>query len=302
MDNGVPLTEIARFNAGAKGSKNLAWAADGSGVFYVSAGKGLRELDAMTGNISEVSDDPSDERPDPGENERSFAYLNKGKVVFRVDGEKEKSKSAGTGWTISEIEWNLDSTLLRYVAGGSGGARIGIFDPRSGLHDTLYSIKSGTLSALKCPANSYQFFVLQETQSGGKRISSVLALSEDNPACELFSLSGTISAMEVSPDGMLIYYVMNKTIYCFDRSNGLHRMIAEKAGDLLEISPSGDWLMTNPIGLAVCPSGGGRLKQIISAPGIAEFAWSIRGQIAVISHMNGHSELWLFRVDDEVVL
>jgi len=55
VDNGVPLTEIARFNAGAKGSKNPAWAADGSGVFFASAGKGLRELDAMTGNISEVS-------------------------------------------------------------------------------------------------------------------------------------------------------------------------------------------------------------------------------------------------------
>jgi len=44
VDNGVPLTEIARFNAGAKGSKNPAWAADGSGVFFASAGKGLRSL------------------------------------------------------------------------------------------------------------------------------------------------------------------------------------------------------------------------------------------------------------------
>lgn len=301
VDNGVPLTEIARFNAGAKGSKNPAWAADGSGVFFASAGKGLRELDAMTGNISEVSNNPQDEHPEPGIAESAFAYLNKGKIVLRVDNKKEKSESAGSGWTISEIEWNLDSTLLRYIARGSGGHKIGVFDPRSGSHKTLYSGKSGTLFALECPARSYQFFVLRETQSGSKKTSSVLALSEDNTADELFSLPGTISAIQASPNGMFIYYVMDRTIYCFDRSTGLHRVLAEKAGDLLEISPCGGWLMTNPAGLAVCPSSGGRLKQIISAPGITEFVWSIRGQIIIISNMNGHSELWLFRIDDEVV-
>lgn len=301
VDNGVPLTEIARFNAGAKGSKNPAWAADGSGVFFASAGKGLRELDAMTGNISEVSNNPQDEHPEPGIAESALAYLNKGKIVLRVDNKKEKSESAGSGWTISEIEWNLDSTLLRYIARGSGGHKIGVFDPKSGSHKTLYSGKSGTLFALECPARSYQFFVLRETQSGSKKTSSVLALSEDNTADELFSLPGTISAIQASPNGMFIYYVMDRTIYCFDRSTGLHRVLAEKAGDLLEISPCGGWLMTNPAGLAVCPSSGGRLKQIISAPGITEFVWSIRGQIAVISNMNGHSELWLFRIDDEVV-
>jgi len=301
VDNGVPLTEIARFNAGAKGAKNPAWAADGSEVFYVSAGKGLRELHGMTGDISEVTNDPSDERPEPGTNERSFAYLNKGKIVFRVDQNKEKPESAGAGWTVSEIEWSSDSAMLRYIARGSGGYKIGVFDPRSGSHETLYSTKSGTLFALKCPARSYQFFALQETQSAGKNTSSVLVLSEGNTTNELFQLPGAISAIQASPDGMFIYYIMNKTVYCFDRSNGLHRILAEKAGDLLEISPCGKWLMTNPAGLAVCPSSGGRLKQVISAPGIFEFAWSIRGQIAVIAHMNGHSEIWLFRVDDEVV-
>ena len=301
VDNGVPLTEIARFNAGAKGSKNPAWAADGSEVFFVSAGKGLKVLDAMTGDISEVTDVPSDERPEPGKNASSFAYLSKGKISFRADDKKEKAESAGSGWTVSEIEWRPDNAVLRYVARGSGGYKIGVFDPRSGSHETLYSVKSGTLLALRCPSRSYEFFALLETQSAGKKTSSVLVLSEGSTTNELFQLPGAISAIQASPDGMSIYYIMNKTVYCFDRSNGLHRILAEKAGDLLEISPCGQWLMTNPAGLAVCPSGGGRLKQIISAPGIAEFTWSIRGQIAVISHMNGHSEIWLFRVDDEVV-
>ncbi|HHX26650.1 MAG TPA: hypothetical protein GX721_08275 [Firmicutes bacterium] len=301
VDNGVPLTEIARFNAGAKGSKNPAWAADGSEVFFVSAGKGLKVLDAMTGDISEVTDVPSDERPEPGKNASSFAYLSKGKILFRADDKKEKAESAGSGWTVSEIEWRPDNAVLRYVARGSGGYKIGVFDPRSGSHETLYSVKSGTLLALRCPSRSYEFFALLETQSAGNKTSSVLVLSEGSTTNELFQLPGAISAIQASPDGMSIYYIMNKTVYCFDRSNGLHRILAEKAGDLLEISPCGQWLMTNPAGLAVCPSGGGRLKQIISAPGIAEFTWSIRGQIAVISHMNGHSEIWLFRVDDEVV-
>jgi dipeptidyl aminopeptidase/acylaminoacyl peptidase len=301
VDRGVPLTEIARFNAGAKGAKNPAWAADGSEVFFVSAGKGLRELDAMTGDISEVSNNPSDEYPEPGRTEGAFAYLNKGKIVFRVGQNKEKSESAGAGWTVSEIEWRPDSDVLRYIARGSEGYKIGTFDPRSGSHETLYSIKSGTLLALRYPSRAYEFFALLETESGGKKTSSVLVLSEGNTTSVLFQLPGTITAMQASPDGGLIYYIMNKIIYCFNRSNGLHQALAEKAGDLLEISPCGKWLMTNPAGLAVCPSSGGRLRQLVSAPGIVEFAWSIRGQIAVISHMNGHSEIWLFRVDEEVV-
>lgn len=301
VDNGVPLVEVARFMAGVKGSKHLAWEADGSRVVFVSRDKGLRELDALTGDVREVSSDPLDEQPEPGRDENSFAYLNKGTLIFVIDGHEERVHSQGVGWSISEVGWNPDGTLLRYVATGSGGSKVYVFDPRSGSQQSLYSAKSGNMLALRCPAKSHQFFTLREIDEQGKKSSSVVILSDDDSGKELFQLPRAVSAIQVSPDGMNVYYVMNRAIYCFERSTGLHRLVAERAGDLLEISPCGNWLMTNPAGLAICPSHGGRLKQIISAPGITEFIWSIRGQIAVLSNMNGHSEIWLFRVDDEVL-
>ena len=105
----------------------------------------------------------------------------------------------------------------------------------------------------------------------------------------------------MSPDGQVVYFISNKIIYSFDSRTGAQVIVADKAGDALAISPDGKWLLTNPAGIAACPTSGGKLKQIVSAPGIQGLSWSARGQIAAVTTFGGSAEIWMFRVDDSIL-
>ncbi len=94
----MPAGEIARFAAGRQNARDLAWKADGSEVYFVSEGEGIRSLLVDTGSIRAVTGNKEDSSPAAGPATKAdvVAYLRGGQLaIMTADG--TKTLSAGLG-------------------------------------------------------------------------------------------------------------------------------------------------------------------------------------------------------------
>lgn len=199
-----------------------------------------------------------------------------------VTANETKTQGAGLGWQFSGCVWSPDGNSIVYTSASLLSNRLGIYSVSSGSSKLLEWEKGSRASHLVWPPESDYFYVVADLKVSGRTFSSIEALA-------------------VSPDRQVVYFVSNKIIYSFDRKTGAQAIVADKAGDALAISPDGKWLLTNPAGIAACPADGGKLKQIVSAPGIQELSWSARDQIAAVTTFGGSAEVWTFRVDDSIL-
>jgi len=298
----VPAGEIARFVAGKQRATHLAWKADGSEVYFASEGEGIRSLLVDTGSIRFVTGDKGDFGPAAGPTVKAndVAYLRGGQLVI-MTANGTKTQGAGLGWQFSGCAWSPDGNSIVYTSASLLSNRLGIYSVSSGSSKLLEWEKGSKASHLVWPSLSNCFFVVADLKVSGRTFSSIMRGSSNESRSEVVTVPGSIEALAVSPDGQVVYFISNKIIYSFDRKTGAQVIVADKAGDALAVSPDGKWLLTNPAGIAVCPTDGGKLKQIVSAPGIQEVSWSARDQIAVVTAFGGRAEIWTFRVDDSIL-
>lgn len=299
---GVPAGEIARFAAGRQRAVHLAWNADGSEVYFASEGEGIRSLLVDSGIIRFVTGDKEDFSPaaGPAVKANDIAYLSDGQLmIMTADGTKKQG--AGLGWEFSGCMWSPDGDSIVYTSTSLLSNRLGIHSVSSGSSRLLEWEKGSKASHLVWPSESDHFFVVADLKVSGRTFSSIMRGSSNENPSDVVTVPGTIDALTASRDGQVVYFISNKIIYSFDRETGAQAIVADKAGDALALSPDGKWLLTNPAGVAVCPAEGGKLKQIVSAPGIEEVSWSVRDQIAVVTTFGGRAEVWTFRVDDSIL-
>lgn len=298
----MPAGEIARFAVGKQAAGHLAWKADGSEVYFASEGEGIRSLLVDTGNIRVVTGDKGDFGPaaSPATRANDIAYLRGGQlIVITADG--TKTQSAGLGWQFAGCVWSPGGDSIVYTSTSLLSNRLGIYSVSSGSSRLLEWEKGSKASHLVWPSGSNYFFVVADLKVSGRTFSSIMRGSSNENPSEVVTVPGSIEALAVSPDGQVVYFISNKIIYSFDSRTGAEVIVADKAGDALAISPDGKWLLTNPAGIAACPTSGGKLKQIVSAPGIQGLSWSARGQIAAVTTFGGSAEIWMFRVDDSIL-
>jgi Tol biopolymer transport system component len=298
----VPAGEIARFAAGRQNARDLAWKADGSEVYFVSEGEGIRSLLVDTGSIRAVTGNKEDSSPAAGPATKAdvVAYLRGGQLaIMTADG--TKTLSAGLGWQFSGCVWSPDGDSIVYTSTSLLSNRLGIYSVSSGSSRLLEWEKGSKASHLVWPSESSCFFVVAGLKVSGRTFSSIMRGSATENPSEVMTVPGSVEALAASPDGRIVYFISNKIIYSFDSKTGAQAIVADKAGDALALSPDGKWLLTNPAGIAVCPADGGKLKQIVSAPGIREMSWSVRDQIAAVTTFGGRAEVWTFRVDDSIL-
>lgn len=288
--------------AGKQITTHLAWKADGSEVYFASEGEGIRSLLVDTGMIRFVTGDKEDSSPvaGPAAVANDIAYLRGGQLLLSTpDG--VKTLNAGLGWRFSGCVWSPDGDSIVCTSMSLLSNRLGIYSVSSGSSRLLEWEKSSKASHLVWPSGSNYFFVVADLKVSGRTFSSIMRGSSSENPSEVVTVPGSIEAFAASPDGQFVYFISNKIIYSFDRKTGAQVIVADKAGDALALSPDGKWLLTNPAGIAVCPAGGGKLKQIVSAPGIQEVSWSTRDQIAAVTTFGGRAEVWTFRVDDSIL-
>ncbi len=298
----MPAGEIARFAAGRQNARDLAWKADGSEVYFVSEGEGIRSLLVDTGSIRAVTGNKEDSSPAAGPATKAdvVAYLRGGQLaIMTADG--TKTLSAGLGWQFSGCVWSPDGDSIVYTSTSLLSNRLGIYSVSSGSSRLLEWEKGSKASHLVWPSESGYFFVVAGLKVSGRTFSSIMRGSATENPSEVVTVPGSVEALAASPDGRIVYFISNKIIYSFDSKTGAQAIVADKAGDALALSPDGKWLLTNPAGIAVCPADGGKLKQIVSAPGIREMSWSVRDQIAAVTTFGGRAEVWTFRVDDSIL-
>lgn len=300
---GVPAGEIARYKASGRSAAQLKWKADGSLAFFASEGEGLRSLAADSGQINVVTGNRDDWAPVPGPAARvdAFAYLRGGQMRM-WDGGGDKTHNAGLGWKFSACAWSPGGDSIVFAASGLLGNRLGVYDVTSGDDDLFDWERGADISHLIWPAESDHFFVVADLNVSGRAFSSIMAGAPgEKKLIEVATVPGTVEALVAAPDGGIVYFLTNKIIYAFNRQTGAQTIVTDRAGDALVISPDGRWLLTNPAGIAVVAASGGRLKQIVSAAGVEELAWSSRGQIAALVTFGGQMDIWTFRVDDSIL-
>ena len=288
--------------AGRQRATHLAWKADGSEVYFASEGEGIRSLLVDTGIIRFVTGDKGDLSPAAGPAGKSsgIVYLRSGQLMI-MTADRTKAQSAGLGWQFSGCAWSPDGDSIVYTSTSLLSNRLGIYSVSSGSSKLLEWEKGSKASHLVWPSGSNHFFVVADLKVSGRAFSSIMRGSSNENPSDVVTVPGSIEALAVSPDGQVVYFISNKIIYSFDRKTGAQVIVADKAGDALAVSPDGKWLLTNPAGIAVCPTDGGKLKQIVSAPGIQEVSWSARDQIAAVTTFGGRAEVWTFRVDDSIL-
>jgi WD40 repeat protein len=299
---GVPVGEIARYQASPRSARHLAWNADGTQVLFAAEGEGIRGLVVDTGQLVSVTDGRNDSSPasNPTARTGGIAYLDGGDLRILGD-QGSKRYGAGLGWKVTAFAWSPDGGSIVYAATGLFGNRLGIYDVASGEARQLDWDRGSEILHLVWPAQSDDFLIGASVKVSGRTLGVIMAGSPTKSPSDLVMIPGSIDAIAASPDGRTVYFLSDKTIRAFSRETGAQTTVADRAGDTLAVSPDGKWLLTNPAGIAAVPASGGRLKQIVSASGVQEISWSARGQIAALVSFGGQMDLWTFRVDDFIL-